>query len=548
MRPAHKLLMAAGGLLVAGGLLAYFGVKYFTPERRGRGTEGAETAGLPTAGPDRGKVLYDNYCLSCHGEKGTGDGPAAVFLDPKPRDFGEAKFRLVSTTNWMPSDQDFLWVLDHGMPGSAMFPFAHLDAADRHALVEHVRRLTKAFLVDKQRAAAGEGADLEEITAEVERYLRPGPAVASTTFPPRSDESIARGKALFVSSGCHSCHGESGKGDGVQEQRDDRGMLTRPRDFTLGIFKGGRSPEQLYARIVLGMPGTPMPNSAQLKPDVVGDIINYILSLSAPSAYAKVEHQRRQLVAARVTTSFPATPDQDLWRAAQPVSIVVSPLWWRSYTPPELQVQALHDGATLAVRLNWLDASENTAAVRPQDFEDMAAVQLFKGSPEPFLGMGAADQPVDVWLWNPSGEASSAFADVGTAYPNMAVDLYPFEKTGAGPPHALAHQPEQFLTARAAGNPRSNPDRGFSGSSLAVKGLGTATMRPRVSQIVSAHGARKEGRWTVVLRRPLETGADAGIRLAAGDKLSIAFALWDGASRDRNGQKLVSVWHDLKLE
>ena len=29
---------------------------------------------------------------------------------------------------------------------------------------------------------------------------------------------------------------------------------------------------------------------------------------------------------------------------------------------------------------------------------------------------------------------------------------------------------------------------------------------------------------------------------------SIGFALWDGAARDRGGQKLVSIWHDLDLE
>jgi DMSO reductase family type II enzyme heme b subunit len=50
------------------------------------------------------------------------------------------------------------------------------------------------------------------------------------------------------------------------------------------------------------------------------------------------------------------------------------------------------------------------------------------------------------------------------------------------------------------------------------------------------------------VRRPLEVSADSGIQLAAGDKLSIAFAIWDGAARDRNGQKLVSIWHDFELE
>ena len=49
-------------------------------------------------------------------------------------------------------------------------------------------------------------------------------------------------------------------------------------------------------------------------------------------------------------------------------------------------------------------------------------------------------------------------------------------------------------------------------------------------------------------RRPLTVPAEGGVTLVAGDRLSIAFALWDGAARDRNGQKLVSIWHNLKVE
>jgi DMSO reductase family type II enzyme heme b subunit len=73
-------------------------------------------------------------------------------------------------------------------------------------------------------------------------------------------------------------------------------------------------------------------------------------------------------------------------------------------------------------------------------------------------------------------------------------------------------------------------------------------MRPRVSQVTAAHGRWGAGRWTVVVRRPLQVPPDAGLALAGGDHSSIAFALWDGAAHDRDGQKLVSIWHDLELE
>ena len=39
-----------------------------------------------------GETLYKTYCLTCHGEKGKGDGPASASLDPKPADFSTPKF------------------------------------------------------------------------------------------------------------------------------------------------------------------------------------------------------------------------------------------------------------------------------------------------------------------------------------------------------------------------------------------------------------------------------------------------------------------------
>ncbi len=38
-----------------------------------------------------GKVLYKKYCAICHGDAGKGDGFNAYSLDPKPRDFTDAK-------------------------------------------------------------------------------------------------------------------------------------------------------------------------------------------------------------------------------------------------------------------------------------------------------------------------------------------------------------------------------------------------------------------------------------------------------------------------
>jgi mono/diheme cytochrome c family protein len=41
---------------------------------------------------DRGKSLYEEKCLICHGSNGEGDGPAAAALSPPPKDFNRPGF------------------------------------------------------------------------------------------------------------------------------------------------------------------------------------------------------------------------------------------------------------------------------------------------------------------------------------------------------------------------------------------------------------------------------------------------------------------------
>ncbi len=81
-----------------------------------------------------GKQIYAQQCAACHGIEGRGDGEAAYLLYPKPRDFVAARYRLVSTWDRVPTDQDLFDTISRGMPGSAMPSWEHLPADQRWGL------------------------------------------------------------------------------------------------------------------------------------------------------------------------------------------------------------------------------------------------------------------------------------------------------------------------------------------------------------------------------------------------------------------------------
>jgi high-affinity iron transporter len=65
-----------------------------------------------------GQRLFRENCVSCHGERGAGDGPAADTLNPKPRDFTDPE-RLQAY-----APHQFFQTISFGVEGTAMPSFA----------------------------------------------------------------------------------------------------------------------------------------------------------------------------------------------------------------------------------------------------------------------------------------------------------------------------------------------------------------------------------------------------------------------------------------
>jgi mono/diheme cytochrome c family protein len=526
---------------------------------------GAADHAAPAAAPapiPPGKELYARHCAACHGEQGDGLGIAATYLFPKPRDFRAGRFRLVSTSNNIPTRDDLHAVLLRGMPGSTMPPWGHLSQSDRDALVDEVMRIRSAgaydFYVNQLKEIEGLTDDEiaeEDVQEEIQDYVHdlttPGESTSVPVIGPPTAEAIARGKEVYAKFACVSCHGETGRGDGVQAMLDDEKMPTSPRDFTLGIFKGNPEPASLYRRIAYGMPGTPMPGSSSMSPEQMVDLVHYIRSLSTEEQRQQAVLSRQKVIAKAVAEA-PNDSEASAWSEAQPVELRMTPLWWRNGADPDLQVQAVHDGKRLVIRFSWQDDTQDERAIKSESFEDAVAVELYRGDSEPFLGMGSMEQPVDVWFWDADRQTRPTVED---QYPNVVDDIYPFTEKRVEtadyhrPGTLTAEQAELSLPALASGNQIVPIRAPTGGSDLAAGGPGSVTFHLPKNQLVDATGKWSDGRWTVVMSRPLAVDSpESGVSLAVGDTVSMAFAVWNGSQQDRDGRKSFTVWQDLVIE
>ena len=487
-----------------------------------------------------GKQIYSQQCVACHGAGGRGDGEAAYLLYPKPRDFVAGNYRLVSTWDRVPTDQDLFDTITRGMPGSAMPSWGHLPMEQRWALAYYVKSLAeKPLIVKAQKKPAEDGSGGEGL-------------IQVPPEPPYDAAARVRALELYKDA-CASCHGATGRGDGAQDQVDAEGYPTRPRDLTTGIFKGNPNPVSLYRHIVAGIPGSPMPMSDWAYGQDAWHLVHYVRSLSSDTQRERVEMKRFSIEVARVQT-LPTHPDSGVWRLASSVNLHLMPLWWRSNRPEEVTVRAVHDGKELALLMVWQDETNDHTAVRPQDFRDAAAVQFSLTANPPFFAMGDKNAPVNIWMWKSERQADlePAFQDLEKVYPNIGIDSYPnLSRSPLEQSHRNAltlDSDPTFVTGWGAGNIVSDPERKSSVEDLTARGFGTLRARPFIDQKVDAKGVYGENSYRVMFRRTLKATGQDSVALQPGTTVPVGFAVWNGSAGDRDGKKSVTIWQELKID
>ena len=93
----------------------------------------------------QGQKIYIQRCSFCHGLLGDGNGPAADYLDPRPRDFtlGIYKFRTTESGE-LPTDSDLFRTVSRGLSGTAMHAFD--NKLIKNGLTEHERWSVIAYI------------------------------------------------------------------------------------------------------------------------------------------------------------------------------------------------------------------------------------------------------------------------------------------------------------------------------------------------------------------------------------------------------------------
>ena len=241
-----------------------------------------------------GTRLYRQHCADCHGQNGDGNGRASQYLYPLPRNLRYDRSRLVSSLNGIATVGDVKKVIQLGMPGSSMPAFDELNDEQRTQLAETVmamrRQGVREELTSRWRSM-GEEIEDDELDEIVAALTSPGQPSTAPPFPASTADSVARGQQLYLKHACESCHGKTGEGDELLPLFDDMGMPVAPRNLIHDLFRGGNTPESLYQRIVVGMPGSPHPASA-MTVDEATDLIHFVQSLGQDPRQTSTNHQR----------------------------------------------------------------------------------------------------------------------------------------------------------------------------------------------------------------------------------------------------------------
>jgi mono/diheme cytochrome c family protein len=258
---------------------------------------------------EHGREIYTQQCFGCHGVTGAGDGPAAQYLDPPPRDYRKGVFKFTSTPRGRkPRHEDLVRIVRKGAKGTSMPAFPWMAHDDLEDLIAYVKSLSsrgqmELALIQESEDNLSVEDDPETPEDEIDSYdpervaeLANGidadwteaaslVVLPQTPMVPYNEQTIELGARAFVKESCYKCHGIDGRGNRqFNVGKDEWGRTAYAANIAAGMLHGGRRPIDIYRRIYTGINGTPMPGfgstlEAQGKLDTIWHLTHFVTSI-----------------------------------------------------------------------------------------------------------------------------------------------------------------------------------------------------------------------------------------------------------------------------
>lgn len=262
----------------------------------------AQRLGLTNEILVEGGRLYRKQCLQCHNMSGDGRGTAA-FSVPYPRDYRRGAFKFTSTGSAKPRRADLVRTITEGLPGTVMPPFATLPEGERDLLAAYVVYLSARGQTEFDTLAAtlspNPPADLSAFATGRSRAIYAEWEQAENAPPPAGVgpepddgglesathlEAVRRGYALFTAkadTACITCHAEFGRKPLLRY--DVWGTVVRPANLVETTpFKGGKRPQDIFARVRGGIPAVGMPAHPEWTDRQAWDVVRFVQSAPYP--------------------------------------------------------------------------------------------------------------------------------------------------------------------------------------------------------------------------------------------------------------------------
>jgi mono/diheme cytochrome c family protein len=465
----------------------------------------------------QGHEIYIKRCSFCHGLLGDGEGPAAPYMDPRPRDFtlGTFKFRTTESGE-LPLPEDLFRTVSRGLAGTGMQAFDDdkikngLTEAERWAVISYVMTFAPEF------------EDPELDPRETGKVVS-----LPTERAPYNEATIAKGQKIFEEAKCWECHGKQGRGNGQKafDRKDDWGFPIRIRNVTLPWkIKGGNEVEDIYMRFSTGINGTPMPSFEKTRsPEDRWYLANFIKSLQVEPTSHQV------LKAKRIEGDLPGDAADAAWAQAERMDVrltgqVVAAPRWQNPSIELVTMRALENGGEIAFLLEWDDPFADTTHDEDQEL-DMQEIRQ----------VGGYNSYVEANDMIP--RALETFRDaVALQFPTKAPE-------GTKKPHFLrgnASNPVQLWTWKAD-------------LDAVEEGIARGWSRPPKAQAeeqqqVTSSAKWEDGRWYVVMTRPLLTEDRNDVQFVEGKFIPMSLNAWDGSNGEHGIVMSVSTWQYVLLE